>query len=216
MRRLLLILITFASFAVQAQEGGFEWINEDQGIGRIGTLGNFKQVGTLLTDYAATTSMTLNVPYPGGGGATDFIITSRDGALYLTSYEEFGSSFSRTDCIDGAYRYINGSGRYGLWTGRNIGGSEGDVSSLTGATEQELYENLGNWLASCGYSNLDPFAELHAVYGPCCGGRATSSTTYQWGSIIITFNPSTGQYTTNYQFAPGPFNTQAEIIYILE
>ena len=218
MRRLLLILITFASFAVQAQEGGFEWINEDQGIGRIGTLGNFKQVGTLLTDYAATTSMTLNVPYPGGGGATDFIITSRDGALYLTSYEEFGSSFSRTDCIDGAYRYINGSGRYGLWTGRNIGGSEGDVSSLTGATEQELYENLGNWLASCGYSQIpipSHFAELfdHNAIRSLGALVLVDINTLRIGNdIVLRYRPETNDYEENWDGQISTFRTQRSYI----
>ena len=60
------------------------------------------------------------------------------------------------------------------------------------------------------------FTEIHAAYGLCCSGRMEKRNEYRWGSVVLTFNPDTNQYTTNISHVPGPFNSQADVIYALE
>ena len=60
------------------------------------------------------------------------------------------------------------------------------------------------------------FTEIHAAYGSCCSGRMEKRNEYRWGSIVLTFNPDTNQYTTNIPHVAVPFNSQADVIYNLE
>ena len=136
------MLAILVSGIASAQQGGFEWINENQGIGRIGFLGEFKQVGTFLTDYTATTTAQGTNPRTSTGYIFEF--TRVNG----------GWSYSATPesdpCFEEIYMYRDADGRYRIWEeGYTTPIGEGDFRIIRERSIQDVFNMLAAISGGC-------------------------------------------------------------------